>query len=102
MAVRKIISLPENLVRQIEDYRFGRRINTESQAIRELLTYGLAHREQSGHMRDLRRLLARVRNQMDPDDARELNWTLERLDDIEQVADDTLDETPKLRLPGFE
>jgi len=44
---RKQVSLPRDLLRAIEDYRFANRIETESEAIRRLIARGLAA-EQSG------------------------------------------------------
>jgi metal-responsive CopG/Arc/MetJ family transcriptional regulator len=40
--VRKIFSLPESLSQQIDDFRFARRLKTESEAIRMLVEAGLA------------------------------------------------------------
>jgi metal-responsive CopG/Arc/MetJ family transcriptional regulator len=39
--VRKLVSLPRNLVRDVEDFRFSHRIKTESEAIRALIRAGL-------------------------------------------------------------
>lgn len=39
--VRKLVSLPREMVAQIEDYRFQKRIKTESEAIRRLIDLGL-------------------------------------------------------------
>lgn len=39
--VRKLVSLPRDLVREVEDFRFSHRINTESEAIRTLIRSGL-------------------------------------------------------------
>lgn len=41
MAVRKILSLPEDLAKRIDDYRFEQRLKTEADAMRELLEAGL-------------------------------------------------------------
>ncbi len=40
--IRKLVSLPPWLLAEIETYRFGNRIKTESEAIRRLLDAGLA------------------------------------------------------------
>ena len=43
---RKMLSLPHNLAREIEDFRFDARINAESEAMRVLMRLGLeVHRE---------------------------------------------------------
>jgi hypothetical protein len=39
--VRKLVSLPRDLVLAVEDFRFANRINTESEAIRALIRRGL-------------------------------------------------------------
>jgi metal-responsive CopG/Arc/MetJ family transcriptional regulator len=39
--VRKLVSLPRELASSVEDYRFERRIRTESEAIRRLIELGL-------------------------------------------------------------
>jgi hypothetical protein len=39
--VRKLVSLPRDLVREIADYRFANRLNTEAEAIRRLIEAGL-------------------------------------------------------------
>jgi hypothetical protein len=39
--VRKLVSLSRDLVREVEDFRFANRINTESEAIRTLIRRGL-------------------------------------------------------------
>ncbi len=39
--IRKLVSLPRALVQAIDDYRFGERIKTESEAIRRLIELGL-------------------------------------------------------------
>jgi len=39
--VRKLVSLPKAMVQAIEDFRFGERIKTESEAIRRLIELGL-------------------------------------------------------------
>jgi metal-responsive CopG/Arc/MetJ family transcriptional regulator len=38
---RKLVSLPHDLVKQIQDYRFDNRIASESEAIRRLIILGL-------------------------------------------------------------
>lgn len=40
--VRKLVSMPRELAKAIDDYRFARRIPTEAAAIRELIERGLA------------------------------------------------------------
>lgn len=39
--VRKLVSLPKEVAKEIEDYRFENRIKTESEAIRQLIKLGL-------------------------------------------------------------
>ncbi len=39
--VRKLVSLPKPMVAAIQDYRFERRISSESEAIRRLIESGL-------------------------------------------------------------
>jgi hypothetical protein len=39
--VRKLVSLPRDLVREVEDFRFEHRIKTESETIRVLIRRGL-------------------------------------------------------------
>ena len=41
MTTRKIVSLPADLAKEIEDYRFANRIATEAEAIRRLIEMGL-------------------------------------------------------------
>jgi hypothetical protein len=41
METRKIVSLPDELARAIEDYRFTNRLKTEAEAIRRLIERGL-------------------------------------------------------------
>ena len=41
MDTRKIVSLPAQLAKAIEDFRFGERISTEAEAIRRLIEAGL-------------------------------------------------------------
>lgn len=38
---RKLVTLPHDLVRAVEDYRFANRIKTESEALRLLIRAGL-------------------------------------------------------------
>jgi Arc/MetJ-type ribon-helix-helix transcriptional regulator len=38
---RKLVSIPNELLRAIDDFRFQRRIRTESEAIRQLIERGL-------------------------------------------------------------
>jgi len=44
MDTRKIVSLPADLAKAIEDFRFEERISTEAEAIRQLLIAGLEAR----------------------------------------------------------
>lgn len=44
MDTRKIVSLPDDLAKAIEDFRFEERIGTEAEAIRQLLIAGLEAR----------------------------------------------------------
>jgi metal-responsive CopG/Arc/MetJ family transcriptional regulator len=45
---RKSVSLPSDLWKQVEDYRFAHRLKTESEAIRRLIELGLeAAKQQS-------------------------------------------------------
>jgi hypothetical protein len=39
--VRKLVSMPHDLIQQIADYRFEHRIKTEAEAIRRLIELGL-------------------------------------------------------------
>lgn len=41
ITIRKLVSLPRDLVAQVEDFRFEQRIKAESEAIRVLLRAGL-------------------------------------------------------------
>ena len=41
--VTTTINLPRNLVEQIDDFRFERRLSSRTEAIRQLLEEGLAH-----------------------------------------------------------
>jgi hypothetical protein len=41
METRKIVSLPADLARAIEDFRFANRMKTEAEAIRRLIELGL-------------------------------------------------------------
>lgn len=43
--VRKLVSLPKELAETIADFRFRKRINTESEAIRRLIERGLEAEE---------------------------------------------------------
>ncbi len=38
---RKLVSLPNELLAEIDDYRFSNRVKTESEAIRRLIELGL-------------------------------------------------------------
>ena len=40
--IRKLVSLPPDLLARIEDFRFENRVKTESEAIRILIERGLA------------------------------------------------------------
>jgi len=42
MSARKIVSLPPDLAKAVEDFRFANRIATESEAVRRLIELGLA------------------------------------------------------------
>jgi len=44
---RKLISIPNEMLRAIDDFRFQRRIRTESEAIRQLLERGLGKAKRS-------------------------------------------------------
>lgn len=39
--VRKLVSLPKELAKNVDDFRFAGRIKTESEAIRRLIELGL-------------------------------------------------------------
>jgi metal-responsive CopG/Arc/MetJ family transcriptional regulator len=41
--VRKLVSIPRELWAKIEDYRFDKRMKSESEAMRTLIEVGLAH-----------------------------------------------------------
>ncbi len=41
MSARKIVSLPSDLAKAVEDFRFANRIVTESEAMRRLIELGL-------------------------------------------------------------
>jgi len=41
MSGRKIVSLPPELEKQIEDYRFANRFRSEAEAVRSLIEKGL-------------------------------------------------------------
>jgi hypothetical protein len=51
MDTRKIVSLPAQLAKAIEDFRFGERISTEAEAIRRLIEAGLEAHGRKGHKR---------------------------------------------------
>lgn len=38
---RKLVTLDPDTVRRLDDFRFGQRISTESEALRRLITIGL-------------------------------------------------------------
>ncbi|GCD49804.1 hypothetical protein BJI49_11925 [Acetobacter pasteurianus] len=42
---RKLVSMPKELVQEIENYRFANRIKTEAEAIRQLIKLGLEKAE---------------------------------------------------------
>lgn len=44
---RKLISMPKELVQEIENYRFANRIKTEAEAIRQLIKIGLCFQKTS-------------------------------------------------------
>jgi metal-responsive CopG/Arc/MetJ family transcriptional regulator len=44
--VRKLVSLPRELVAAIEEYRFTNRVKTESEAIRRLIEAGLTSQKE--------------------------------------------------------
>jgi metal-responsive CopG/Arc/MetJ family transcriptional regulator len=44
---RKLVTLPHELLRAVEDYRFDNRIKTESEALRALIRIGLATVEEN-------------------------------------------------------
>jgi metal-responsive CopG/Arc/MetJ family transcriptional regulator len=46
--VRKLVSLPREMVKAIEDFRFANRIKTESEAIRRLIEAGLTAQKAKG------------------------------------------------------
>ena len=48
MDTRKIVSMPAELAKAIEDFRFDERISTEAEAIRRLLEAGLKAHGRSG------------------------------------------------------
>ena len=47
---RKMVSIPDHLARLIDDYRFGNRIPTEAEAIRQVLELGLEKARQLGKL----------------------------------------------------
>ena len=44
--VKKLLVLPEDMARRIADYRFGQRIPSANEAVRRLITLGLAAEQQ--------------------------------------------------------
>jgi hypothetical protein len=44
--IRKLVTVPSDVARRVDDYRFGRRIGSESEAIRRLISIGLEHTEE--------------------------------------------------------
>ncbi|WP_298222452.1 ribbon-helix-helix protein, CopG family [Acidocella sp.] len=46
--VRKLVSLPPDLLAAIDDYRFANRVKTESEAIRRLIEQGLEKAKETG------------------------------------------------------
>jgi len=51
MDTRKIVSLPAELAKAVEDFRFENRINTEAEAIRRLIQAGLKAHERKGKVK---------------------------------------------------
>ncbi len=47
---RKMVSLTPAMAAQIDDYRFANRIRTESEAIRELLDFGIQKARELGRL----------------------------------------------------
>jgi hypothetical protein len=47
-AVRKTVSLPASFWKRVEDYRFGNRIRSETEAVRRLIELGLASAGDAG------------------------------------------------------
>lgn len=45
--VRKLISLPRELMARIEDYRFSQRVKSEAEAMRRLIEAGLEANKKS-------------------------------------------------------
>ena len=41
MTIRKVVSLPEDLAKRLEDFRFNNRIKSEAEAMRRLIELGL-------------------------------------------------------------
>ena len=52
MAARKIVSLPADLAKAVEDFRFENRITTESEAMRRLIELGLRAAPNEGKEKD--------------------------------------------------
>ena len=48
--VRKLVTIPEELWKEIEDFRFANRLKTESEAMRRLLQSGI-DKERKGKKR---------------------------------------------------
>jgi hypothetical protein len=52
-APRKLVTLSDEIVRRLDDYRFGQRISRESDALRQLIEIGLDHVEGDQHRQAL-------------------------------------------------
>ncbi|HMR33953.1 MAG TPA: hypothetical protein PKA13_21570 [Geminicoccaceae bacterium] len=52
MDTRKIVSLPAELAQRVEDFRFGRRMKTEAEALRRLIEIGLDQEEKAQPKRE--------------------------------------------------
>lgn len=48
---RKLVTLSAATARRIDDYRFGQRIGSESEALRRLIEAGLAQADQAGALK---------------------------------------------------
>jgi hypothetical protein len=47
--VKKLVGMTEEMSERISDYRFGNRLGSENEAIRQLLEKGLASVEEAGN-----------------------------------------------------
>jgi hypothetical protein len=43
---RKLVTLSPESARRVDDYRFGQRVGSESEALRRLIDYGLSYVDQ--------------------------------------------------------